>query len=107
MIDFLNRQASNSKRPVPLTHREFELLSHLAEHRDIVVHRDELLRAVWGYLGTGIFTRAVDFAIARLRRKIEVDRHHPKCIRTAHGDGYCLSGVWDGEVTQPKTKLGH
>ncbi len=44
------KQASNGRRTIPLTHREFELLSYLAERRDVVVHRDELLRAVWGYL---------------------------------------------------------
>jgi DNA-binding response OmpR family regulator len=92
-IDFPNRHASVGKRALPLTHREFELLSYLAEHRDVVVRRGELLRAVWGYLDTDINTRTVDFAIARLRRKIEVDHHHPQFIRTAHGDGYCLSGV--------------
>jgi DNA-binding response OmpR family regulator len=94
-IDFLNKQASHRKRPIPLTHREFELLSYLADRRDVVVHRDELLRAVWGYLDKDIMTRTIDFAIARLRRKIEVDHHHPKFIRTAHGDGYCLSGISD------------
>jgi two-component system, OmpR family, response regulator VicR len=103
-IDFLNRQASNGKRAVPLTHREFEILSYLAEHRDIIVQRDELLRAVWGHLNTDIFTRAVDFAVARLRRKIEADRHHPKFIRTAHGDGYCLSGVSDVQLPKAKQK---
>jgi DNA-binding response OmpR family regulator len=96
-IDLQNRHASNGKRTLPLTHREFELLSYLAERRDMVVHREELLRAIWGYLNTDIFTRAVDFAVARLRRKIEVDYHHPKFIRTVHGDGYCLSGVSDEE----------
>jgi DNA-binding response OmpR family regulator len=104
-IDFLNKHASHRKRTIPLTHREFELLSYLAERRDIVVHRDELLRAVWGYLDTDIMTRTVDFAIARLRRKIEMNRHHPKFIRTAHGDGYCLSGISNEE--RPKTKLSH
>jgi len=99
-VDFLNKHASVGKRAVPLTHREFELLSYLAEHRDVVVRRNELLRAVWGYLDTDISTRTVDFAIARLRRKIEVDHHHPQFVRTAHGDGYCLSGVTE-EGTQP------
>jgi two-component system, OmpR family, alkaline phosphatase synthesis response regulator PhoP len=94
-IDFVNKHASHGKRGIPLTHREFELLSYLAERRDVVVPRDELLRAVWGYLDTDIMTRTVDFAIARLRRKIEGDHHHPKFLRTAHGDGYCLSGVSD------------
>jgi DNA-binding response OmpR family regulator len=104
-IDFLNKQASRGKHTIPFTHREFELLRYLAERRDIVVHRDELLRAVWGYLDTNLMTRTVDFAIARLRRKIEVDRHHPQFVRTAHGDGYCLSGVSDEDVTNPKAKL--
>src|SRR3989442_2537896 len=34
-VDFLNKHASVGKRAVPLTHREFELLSYLAEHRDV------------------------------------------------------------------------
>jgi two-component system response regulator ResD len=94
-VDFLNKHATAGNRAIPFTHREFELLSYLAEHRDRVVRRNELLRAVWGYLDTDISTRTVDFAIARLRRKIEADHHHPQFIRTAHGDGYCLTGVSD------------
>ena len=94
-VDFLSKHASAGQRAILLTHREFELLSHLAEHRDKVVRRSELLRAVWGYLDTDIGTRTVDFAIARLRRKLEVDHHRPQFIRTAHGDGYCLTGVSD------------
>jgi DNA-binding response OmpR family regulator len=94
-VDFPNRHASAGNRTIPFTHREFELLSYLAEHRDLVVRRSELLRAVWGYLDTDINTRTVDFAIARLRRKIEVDHHHPQHIHTAHGDGYRLTGVSD------------
>lgn len=106
-VDFLNKHAARGKRAIPLTHREFELLSYLAERRDIVVHRDELLRAVWGYLDTDIITRTVDFAIARLRKKIEANHHHPKFLRTAHGDGYCLSGVSDEQLTQGKPKVSH
>ena len=106
-IDFVTKRASRGTRSILFTHREFELLSYLAERRDIVVHRDELLRAVWGYLDTDLTTRTVDFAIARLRKKIEVDRHHPQFIRTAHGDGYCMNGISDEESTKPKAKLGH
>ena len=92
-VDFVNKRASRGKRTIAFTYREFELLRYLAERRDTVVHRDELLRAIWGYLDTDLITRTVDFAIARLRKKIEVDSHHPAFIRTVHGDGYCLSGV--------------
>jgi DNA-binding response OmpR family regulator len=89
-IDFVNKSASVANRSIPLTHREFELLSYLAERRGKIVHRDELLRAIWGYLDADITTRTVDFAIARLRKKIEADHHNPQMIRTAHGDGYYL-----------------
>ena len=98
-IDFLKKHASNGRRSIALTHREFELLSYLADRRDTVVHRNELLHAVWGYLDTDVLTRTVDFAIARLRRKIEGDPRHPQYIRTVHGDGYCLSGVSDDSVS--------
>ena len=103
-IDFLKKHASNGRRSIPLTHREFELLSYLADRRDMVVPRNELLRAVWGYLDRDIVTRTVDFAIARLRRKIEEDPHRPNFIRTAHGDGYCLSGVLEDDFPRPKGK---
>lgn len=100
-IDFLKNAASEGRRAIPLTHRELELLSYLADRRDVVVHRSELLRAVWGYLETDIETRTVDFAIARLRRKIEVDPRHPQFLRTAHGDGYCLTGGVQDVVLRP------
>jgi DNA-binding response OmpR family regulator len=105
-VDFLNKRASDGNGVLALTHREFELLSYLAEHREVVVRRSELLRAVWGYLDLDINTRTVDFAIARLRRKIEVDHHHPRFVRTAHGDGYCLSGVVDEGTHAPMPKPG-
>ena len=47
-IDFKMSTASSGTAPVRLTRREFELLRCLAERRDKVVHRDELLREVWG-----------------------------------------------------------
>jgi Response regulators consisting of a CheY-like receiver domain and a winged-helix DNA-binding domain len=55
-----------------------------------VVHRDELLKDLWGYAQQP-FTRSVDTAMARLRKKIEADAHHPRFIHTVHGDGYCLT----------------
>jgi two-component system response regulator VicR len=91
-IDFRSQRATCGEEPVRLTNREFELLRYLAERRDRAVHRDELLREVWGYSDT-VATRAVDQTIARLRRKIEPNPHRPEFLRTAHRDGYRLSGV--------------
>jgi len=90
IVDFVSRRASNGNTDLGLTQREFELLQYLAEREGRVVHRDELLRELWGYPSTP-FTRSVDTAIARLRKKIESYPHRPRFIHTVHGDGYCLT----------------
>ena len=90
-IDFRTQQATSGSTVVRLSHYEFKLLHYLAERRNQVVTREELLSEVWGYVNPHVSTRSVDQTIFRLRQKIEVDPHQPVCIRTAHRDGYCLS----------------
>ncbi len=89
-IDFALLRATRGPRPLELTHREFEVLQYFAERPNRIVSRDELLRAIWGYADSTT-TRAVDHAIARLRKKIEDTPHTPRFIHTVHGDGYCLA----------------
>ena len=89
-IDFRSMMAWRQEHQIHLTHREFALLRYLADRPEHVVHRDELLREIWGYPDAPS-TRSVDHAIARLRKKIEDDARHPKFIHTVHGDGYCLT----------------
>ena len=89
-IDLQSQRASTRRHTVSLTRRECDLLRYLAERVDRVVHREELLREVWGYERAPI-TRSVDSAVARLRKKIEPDPRHPLFLHTVHGDGYCLT----------------
>ncbi len=89
-VDFTRLSARRGARPLELTHREFEILQYFAERPNSVVSRDELLQAIWGYQDATM-TRAVDHAIARLRKKIEDNPHNPRFIHTVHGDGYCLA----------------
>ena len=89
-VDFKTRRARDANGDLHLTHREFEILRFLAERRDRIVYRDELLREIWGFLGTSA-TRSVDQAVARLRKKIEPNAHTPRFLRTVHGDGYLLT----------------
>lgn len=89
-VDFRARAAHRGAELIHLTAREFTLLEYLAERQERVVFRNELLREVWGYPDAPT-TRSVDHAIARLRKKIEVDPHAPRFIHTVHGDGYCLT----------------
>lgn len=80
-----------------LTHRKCEVLRYLAARQERVVHRDERLREIWGYIDAPA-TRSVDRAIARLRKKIDNDSQHPQHIETAHGGGYGLT-VSGGRTT--------
>lgn len=54
---------------VPLTAKEFALLSYLCERRGKVVSREELLRRVWGNNYEG-GPRTVDIHVRRLRSKL-------------------------------------
>ena len=89
-VDFERLKAWSGSHEIELTHREFELLKYLAERPGTVVPRSELLRVIWGYPDAAN-TRAVDHAIARLRKKLEDNPHRPQFIHTVHGDGYCLA----------------
>jgi DNA-binding response OmpR family regulator len=90
VVDFQNLRARRQGHDIHLTRREFDLLFYLAERRALIVHRSELLREIWGY-STEPTTRAVDYAIKRLRMKLEADPHNPRHIITVHGDGYSLT----------------
>jgi DNA-binding response OmpR family regulator len=89
-VDFCARTVRQGRRMIHLTHREFEMLRYMAERPSRVVYRTELLRDVWGYPDAP-WTRSVDHAVARLRKKIEPNARHPSFIQTVHGDGYCLN----------------
>ena len=74
---------------IELTHREFELLHHLATHIGQVMTREYLLETVWGYDYFGD-VRTVDVTIRRLREKIEDTPSRPEYILTRRGVGYYM-----------------
>lgn len=82
-IDPGSRQLWVDDRLVELTPMEFELLKTLAEHRGLVLSREQLLERVWGndYFGD---LRVVDVHIGHLRRKLG----SRDFIRTVRGAGY-------------------
>ena len=71
---------------IQLTHREFALLQTLMENKSIVMSREKLLDAVWGYDYIGE-TNTVDVYIRYLRSKID-DVYEVKLIHTVRGVGY-------------------
>ena len=90
VVDFETHQAWRRGEPLDLSHKEMALLHYLAVREDSIVHRDELLKEIWGYPESP-HTRSVDHAIARLRRKIEPDPHHPQFIHSAYAGGYLMT----------------
>jgi two-component system response regulator RegX3 len=73
---------------VPLTAKEFELLSYLADHAGKPSAPEDIYNEVWKGLYGDITTVAVH--IQRLRKKIEADTADPRYIQTMHGLGYVL-----------------
>lgn len=88
-LDFVRMEVIGGHRQIHLTAREFNILLYLGERTGSVVQRSELLREVWGY-SQEPRTRAVDFAIKRIREKIEPNPHLPRYIQSVRGDGYRL-----------------
>ncbi len=70
-----------------LTELEAGLLAYLADRPGQDVSRDELQREVWGY-SASVRSRAVDFTMSRLRRKVEPDPSAPRFLHTVRGAGY-------------------
>lgn len=88
-----SRQVDLSRRrvdDVPLTEQEALLLQVLAEAGGDTVGKEVLYRRVWGYRGVPR-GRALDFAVRRLRTKLEHDPTRPSLLLTVRGTGFRLS----------------
>lgn len=94
-IDARSRDVSVRGLPVPLTHKEFDLLLHFVQNPGRVYTRSQLLDAVWGYSHEG-YEHAVNCHISRLRMKIERDPGRPELLQTVWGVGYKFTPVGEG-----------
>lgn len=88
-VNFSSFTATSNSEEINLSHREFEILKYIVDHKNETVSRDDLLENVWG-LQKGITTRTIDNFIMKLRQKIEANANHPKIILTIYGIGYKL-----------------
>jgi DNA-binding response OmpR family regulator len=87
-VDVEARQAAYDTEPVELTKKEFDLLVYLLENRNIVISREKVLDAVWGFDFYGN-TNVVDVYIRYLRSKID-DKYKVSVIETVRGAGYII-----------------
>jgi len=85
-VDLDGHRVLRNGRDVPMTAREFGVLSYFVRHPARVITRETLLQSVWkiDYLSQ----RTIDNFIARLRAKLEPDPDHPRFFLTVRGVGY-------------------
>jgi len=86
-IDPARREVLVQGEPVQTRAKEFDLLLTLAEHRGMVLRREQLLELAWGYDFYGQ-TRTVDVHVAHLRKRL-ADSESVR-IETVTGVGYKL-----------------
>ncbi len=75
---------------ISLSAKEFELLYYLAEHKNQVFTKSQLMDAIWGYESYGD-ENTITVYISRIREKMEEDPSQPIYIKTVWGIGYKLS----------------
>ncbi len=90
-VDLERRIAWVKNKRLPLTMKEFDLLSVLMQAKGRVLNREQLLEKVWGLdRSLEIETRTVDVHVAQLRRKLF---SAARTLITLKGVGY----RWDWE----------
>lgn len=74
--------------PITLRPKEFEVLLYLVQRPGVVITRDDLMNAVWGfdYIGG---QRTVDVHVSSLRKKLEMNQQSVQ-IESIRGVGYKL-----------------
>ncbi len=87
VIDLARMVVVRGDTRTALTPREVGIVRWLHRHQDRVVSRAELLEQVFGQRGD-LQTRAVDMAIAVLRKKLETNPEKPALIISVKGAGY-------------------
>ena len=86
-IDSARREVRiGSSSTLSLRTQEFDLLLTFAEHRGLVLSREQILQKAWGFDFYGQ-TRTVDVHVAHLRKKLEASNVK---IETVTGVGYKL-----------------
>jgi DNA-binding response OmpR family regulator len=85
-IDPASREVFIKSQPVEFRTQEFDLLLTFAEHKGLVLSREQLLEKAWGFDFYGQ-TRTVDVHVGHLRRKLAGSNVQ---IETVTGVGYKL-----------------
>ncbi len=84
VVDFTAHQVLIGEKEVPLTPKEYDLLTYFIRNKNIAVSRENLLNQIWGYDFFGD-DRTIDTHIKMLRNNLGIYRD---LIVTVRGMGY-------------------
>lgn len=86
-VNLGTRSLRRNGEEIPLTTGEFSLLKVLLQHPRQPLSRDKLMELARGR-EYGVFDRAIDVQVSRLRKLVEDDPAKPRYIQTVWGFGY-------------------
>lgn len=89
-IDFSRAEVIKNNEHIPLTAKEYDLLSALYRNAGRIVTIDALCEAAWGDNPFG-YENSLMAHICRIREKIEENPSHPVSLVTIKGLGYKLN----------------
>jgi DNA-binding response OmpR family regulator len=101
-IDLADKLVFLDSRRLPLTRKEYELLTLLVANAGEVVPREVLLMRIWGY-SSAIRTRTLDVHIRRLRKRLGA--YCEPYIETIFGVGYRFQPFRANRQFQPVTPI--
>ena len=87
-LNTLSREVHRGEREIMLTKTEFDLLELLMQQPGIVVSRDTIYEAIWGY-NFETNSKSLDVYIGYLRRKTE-EGTESRVVYTVRGVGYSV-----------------
>jgi DNA-binding response OmpR family regulator len=85
-IDYESRKIYLEDQILKVTAKEFDLMEFFVQHRGMILSRDRILDAVWGFDYVGGY-RSVDTLVKKLRAKLTPKYPY---IQTVYGVGYCF-----------------
>lgn len=86
LVNYSEKSVMKSGKEIPLTDKEYSLLSYLLRNRNAVLSCEQILNAVWGIDFEGEI-KIVDVYVGYLRKKLRSDQ-----IITIRGSGYRWKG---------------
>jgi len=87
-LDSATREATRAGRRIVLTRTEYGLLELLMRRIGVVVQRDHIMDALWGF-DSSVESNTLDVFIRLLRGKIDLPGE-TRLIHTVRGVGYCI-----------------